>query len=56
MHLKLGKVSLFLVYCNVEMVKLWMQPIAQVVEASLEDYEQGLKACEEAAKVWMQVK
>lgn len=38
------------------MVKLWMQPIAQVVEASLEDYEQGLKACEEAAKVWMQVK
>lgn len=33
-----------------------MQPIAQVVEASLEDYEQGLKACEEAAKVWMQVK
>jgi aldehyde dehydrogenase family 7 protein A1 len=31
------------------------QPIAQVVEASLEDYEQGLKACEEAAKIWMQV-
>ncbi|KAH0895151.1 hypothetical protein HID58_057580 [Brassica napus] len=31
------------------------QPIAQVVEASLEDYETGLKACEEAAKVWMQV-
>ncbi|KAG7578905.1 Aldehyde/histidinol dehydrogenase [Arabidopsis thaliana x Arabidopsis arenosa] len=30
-------------------------PIAQVVEASLEDYEQGLKACEEAAKIWMQV-
>lgn len=37
------------------MVKLWMQPIAQVVEASLEDYEIGLKACEEAAKIWMQV-
>ena len=32
-----------------------MQPIAQVVEASLEDYEIGLKACEEAAKTWMQV-
>lgn len=33
-----------------------MQPIAQVVEASLEDYETGLRACEEAAKTWMQVK
>ncbi|KAL1218919.1 Aldehyde dehydrogenase family 7 member B4 [Cardamine amara subsp. amara] len=31
------------------------QPIAQVVEASLEDYEIGMKACEEAAKLWMQV-
>lgn len=32
-----------------------MQPIGEVVEASLEDYEIGLKACEEAAKIWMQV-
>lgn len=32
-----------------------VQPIAEVVEGSLEDYEEGLKACEEASKIWMQV-
>lgn len=32
-----------------------IQPIAEVVEGSLEDYEEGLKACAEASKMWMQV-
>ncbi|KAL6010607.1 Aldehyde dehydrogenase 7 member B4 [Asimina triloba] len=32
-----------------------MQPIADVVEASIQDYEDGLNACSEAAKIWMQV-
>ncbi|XP_010542386.1 PREDICTED: aldehyde dehydrogenase family 7 member B4 [Tarenaya hassleriana] len=31
------------------------QQIAEVVEASIEDYEEGLKACAEAGKTWMQV-
>ncbi|XP_065866936.1 aldehyde dehydrogenase family 7 member B4 [Euphorbia lathyris] len=31
------------------------QPIAEVVEGSIEDYEEGMKACSEAAKIWMQV-
>ncbi|KAJ4836251.1 Aldehyde dehydrogenase 7 member B4, partial [Turnera subulata] len=31
------------------------QPIAEVVEGSLEDYEEGLQACSEAAKIWIQV-
>lgn len=34
---------------------LLVQPIAEVVEGSLEDYEEGLKACEEASKIWMQM-
>lgn len=31
------------------------QTIAEVVEGSLEDYEEGMRACAEAAKIWMQV-
>ncbi|KAG5523583.1 hypothetical protein RHGRI_035400 [Rhododendron griersonianum] len=31
------------------------QAIAEVTEASTEDYEEGMKACFEAAKTWMQV-
>ncbi|KAL9275631.1 Aldehyde dehydrogenase family 7 member B4-like protein [Drosera capensis] len=31
------------------------QKIAEVVEGSLEDYEEGMRACAEAAKIWMQV-
>ncbi|CAI0419032.1 unnamed protein product [Linum tenue] len=31
------------------------QPIAEVVEASLQDYEEALRACSEATKTWMQV-
>ncbi|KAG8380171.1 hypothetical protein BUALT_Bualt07G0165800 [Buddleja alternifolia] len=31
------------------------QTIAEVVEASIEDYEQGMQACAQAAKLWMQV-
>uniref|UniRef100_A0A7C9DAL6 aldehyde dehydrogenase (NAD(+)) n=1 Tax=Opuntia streptacantha TaxID=393608 RepID=A0A7C9DAL6_OPUST len=31
------------------------QPIAEVVEGSLEDYEEGMKACAEASKMWMQM-
>ncbi|XXG81654.1 hypothetical protein AAC387_Pa09g2235 [Persea americana] len=31
------------------------QHIAEVVEASIEDYEDGLQACAEAAKIWMQI-
>ncbi|CAM8887748.1 hypothetical protein QQ045_024629 [Rhodiola kirilowii] len=31
------------------------QKIAQVVEASLDDYEQGMQAASEAAKVWIQI-
>lgn len=31
------------------------QAIADVVEASPEDYEEGVQACFEAAKVWMQI-
>lgn len=34
---------------------LLTQPIAEVVEGSLEDYEEGLKACADASKAWMQV-
>ncbi|XP_021903060.1 aldehyde dehydrogenase family 7 member B4, partial [Carica papaya] len=32
-----------------------IQKIAEVVEASIEDYEEGMKACSEAAKLWIQV-
>ncbi|CAN1828014.1 Aldehyde dehydrogenase family 7 member A1 [Linum perenne] len=31
------------------------QTIAEVVEGSMHDYEEGLKACSEATKTWMQV-
>ncbi|CAN6478710.1 unnamed protein product [Victoria cruziana] len=31
------------------------QPIAEVVEASVEDYEESISACVEAAKLWMQI-
>ncbi|CDP20508.1 unnamed protein product [Coffea canephora] len=31
------------------------QTIAEVLEASLQDYEDGMQACYEAAKLWMQV-
>ncbi|KAL9460754.1 hypothetical protein AB3S75_003875 [Citrus x aurantiifolia] len=31
------------------------QKIATVVEASLEDYEEGTKACSEASKIWMEL-
>lgn len=31
------------------------QVIAEVVEASAQDYEEGMQACSEAAKIWMQV-
>ncbi|KAH9665254.1 Aldedh domain-containing protein [Citrus sinensis] len=31
------------------------QKIATVVEASLEDYEEGMKACSEASKIWMEL-
>ncbi|KAI5665388.1 hypothetical protein M9H77_15241 [Catharanthus roseus] len=31
------------------------QTIAEVVEASVEDYEEGMQACFEAAKIWMQI-
>jgi aldehyde dehydrogenase family 7 member A1 len=29
--------------------------IAEVVEASTEDYEEGMQACAEATQIWMQV-
>ncbi|KAL8138612.1 hypothetical protein V2J09_004613 [Rumex salicifolius] len=31
------------------------QVIADIVEGSIEDYEEGMRSCAEAAKVWMQV-
>lgn len=31
------------------------QTIAEVAEASLQDYEEGMQACNEASKLWMQV-
>ncbi|KAL7140398.1 hypothetical protein ABFS83_09G118100 [Erythranthe nasuta] len=31
------------------------QPIAEVVEASIQDYEEGMQACAQAAKIWMQI-
>ncbi|XP_047342346.1 aldehyde dehydrogenase family 7 member B4 [Impatiens glandulifera] len=31
------------------------QTIAEVIEASPQDYEEGMKACSEASKIWMQV-
>ncbi|GFP88707.1 aldehyde dehydrogenase family 7 member a1 [Phtheirospermum japonicum] len=30
------------------------QPIAEVSEASIQDYEEGMKACAQATKIWMQ--
>lgn len=33
-----------------------MQVIAEVVEASIEEYEEGMQACFDAAKIWMQVR
>lgn len=35
---------------------LLMQKIAEVSEASIQDYEEGMQACSEAAKIWMQVR
>ncbi|XVF34314.1 hypothetical protein REPUB_Repub18cG0049100 [Reevesia pubescens] len=29
--------------------------IAEVSDASIQDYEEGMQACSEAAKIWMQV-
>ncbi|XP_019190386.1 PREDICTED: aldehyde dehydrogenase family 7 member B4-like [Ipomoea nil] len=29
--------------------------IDEVVEASIEDYEEGMQACNEVAKLWMQI-
>lgn len=34
---------------------IFMQVIAEVVEASMKDYEDGMRACYEASKTWMQV-
>ncbi|KAF8401109.1 hypothetical protein HHK36_014413 [Tetracentron sinense] len=31
------------------------QTIAEVAEASMQDYEEGMQACNEAAKIWMQI-
>ncbi|KAJ4953788.1 hypothetical protein NE237_030620 [Protea cynaroides] len=31
------------------------QNIAEVVEASIQDYDEGMQACSEAAKIWMQI-
>ncbi|RZC57221.1 hypothetical protein C5167_004527 [Papaver somniferum] len=31
------------------------QVIAEVAEASIEDYETGMQGCNEAAKIWMQL-
>ncbi|WOL19842.1 aldehyde dehydrogenase family 7 member B4 [Canna indica] len=31
------------------------QVIAEVIEASIEDYEEGMRACADAAKTWMQI-
>ncbi|KAK9014157.1 hypothetical protein V6N11_005326 [Hibiscus sabdariffa] len=31
------------------------QKIAEVIEGSIQDYEEGMQACSEAAKIWMQV-
>ncbi|MQL05563.1 aldehyde dehydrogenase family protein, partial [Escherichia coli] len=31
------------------------QTIAEVTEATLQDYEEGLHACSEAAKIWMTI-
>ena len=36
-------------------VEFPVQPIAIVREASLEDYEDSLKACAEARRMWMLV-
>ncbi|KAI3748813.1 hypothetical protein L6452_12170 [Arctium lappa] len=33
---------------------LLIQTIAKVVEASSQDYEEGMQACVEASKIWMQ--
>lgn len=44
-----GADSLFLFLCSLTQI------IAEVVEASIEDYEEGMQACNEAAKLWMQV-
>ncbi|XVF11324.1 hypothetical protein REPUB_Repub08aG0017700 [Reevesia pubescens] len=33
-----------------------MQNIAEVSEASIQDYKEGMQACSEAAKIWMQVR
>lgn len=32
------------------------QAIAEVVEGSIEDYEEGMQACSDAANIWMQVR
>lgn len=33
-----------------------VQVIAEVVESAIEEYEEGMKACADAAKIWMQVR
>lgn len=35
---------------------LMIQTIANVTEASIDDYEEGMRACSEAAKIWMTVR
>ncbi|KAH6779195.1 aldehyde dehydrogenase 7B4, partial [Perilla frutescens var. hirtella] len=30
-------------------------PIAEVAEASIQDYEEGMQACANATKIWMQI-
>uniref|UniRef100_A0A803LH58 Uncharacterized protein n=1 Tax=Chenopodium quinoa TaxID=63459 RepID=A0A803LH58_CHEQI len=35
-------------------LEVLIQPIAEVVKGSLEDYDDSLKACVEASKMWMQ--
>ncbi|KAG6501080.1 hypothetical protein ZIOFF_040948 [Zingiber officinale] len=32
-----------------------LKVIAEVIEASIDDYEEGLRACADAAKIWMQI-
>lgn len=55
MHLELLPSSSLIFEVNLIFVLL-MQKIAEVREASIQDYEEGMQACNEAAKVWMQVR
>ena len=55
MHLERLQINLDLWRYTSDIGLFDIQPIAKIIEASLEDYEESMQACSAARKIWMHV-